>query len=88
VPLRYKVYYSEQALTYSLGLSRKDQVLLAHHVSRLAEKPEALGDYRQEDDAGRPIEVRVYGRHAVLYWLDHAVAKLMVVEIRPADRRS
>jgi len=63
-------------------------VLLAQHISRLAEKPDAQGDYRQEDDAGRSIEVRVYGKYAVLYWLDHAVAKVMVVEIRPADRRA
>ena len=88
MPLRYKVYYSEQALEFSLGLARKDQVLLTHFIGRLAEKPGAEGDYRHPDDEGRLIEVRVHGRHAVLYWVDHAVAKLMIVEIRLADRRS
>lgn len=87
MPLRYKVYYSEHALAFSLGLSRKDQVLLTHFISRLAEKPSVEGDYREPDDEGRLIEVRVSGRHAILFWVDHAVAKLMVVEIRLADRR-
>jgi hypothetical protein len=87
VPLRYKVYYSEQALAFSLTLSRKDQVLLTHFIGRLAERPSNEGDYREPDDEGRLIEVRVHGRHAVLYWMDHAVAKLMVTEIRLADRR-
>ena len=87
MPLRYKVYYSEQALDFSLSLSRKDQVVLTSFIGRLAETPAKEGDYREADDEGRLIEVRVRGRHAILYWVDHAVAKLMVVEIRPADRR-
>lgn len=85
--LRYKVYYSEQALAFSLALPRKDQVMLTHFIGRLAEKPGIGGDYRESDDEGRLIEVRVYGRHAVLFWVDHAVSKLMLVEIRLADRR-
>ena len=55
MPLRYKVYYSEQALEFSLGLARKDQVLLTHFIGRLAEKPGAEGDYRQPDDEGRLV---------------------------------
>lgn len=87
MPLRYKVYYSEQALTFSLALPRKDQVLLTHFIARLGEKPNREGDYREADDEGRLIEVSVHGRHAILYWIDHAVAKLMIAEIRLADRR-
>lgn len=85
--MRYKVYYSEQALTFSLALPRKEQVTLTYFIGRLAEKPGHEGDYHEPDNEGRLIEVSVHGRHAVLYWLDHAVAKLMVVEIRLADRR-
>lgn len=86
--LRYKVYYSEQALAFSLALPRKEQVLLTHFIGRLSEKPSQQGDYRERDDDGRWIEATVHGRHAVLFWTDHAVAKLMIVEIRLADRRS
>ena len=85
--LRYKVFYSEQALAFSLARSRKEQVLLTHFISRMAEKPGLQGDYREADDEGRLIEVCVIGRHAILFWIDHAVSKLMVVEIRLADRR-
>lgn len=85
--LRYKVFYSEQALAFSLALPRKEQVLLTHFIGRLAEKPGVQGDYRESDDDGRAIEVCVHSRQAILFWVDHAVSKLMVVEIRPADRR-
>jgi hypothetical protein len=87
VSLRYKVFYSEQALAFSLALPRKVQVMLTHFIGRLAEKPGIEGDYREPDDEGRLIEVRVHGRHAILFWMDHAVSKLMVVEIRLAERR-
>ena len=85
--LRYKVFFSEQALTFSLKLPRQHQVLLTHFISRLAEKPGMQGDYREPDNEGRLIEVCVHGRYAILFWADHAVAKQMVVEIRLADRR-
>ncbi len=85
--LRYQIFYSEQALAFSVALTRKEQVWLTRFISRLAEKPGVQGDYREPDDEGRFVEVCVHGRHAILFWMDHAVSKLMVVEIRLADRR-
>lgn len=86
--LHYKIFLSEQAALLFASLGRREQVLLHRFIRRLGDSPQSPGDYRESDDEGRMVEVSVHERHAVLFWADHAVSKLMVVELREADRRS
>jgi hypothetical protein len=50
-----------------------------------ATQPHACGDFTEKDTALRPQQVKVIGSHAITYWTDNAVRKVMVVDIGNAD---
>jgi hypothetical protein len=52
----------------------------------LREDPFRKGDYSERDEIGREIEVVVVGRFAVLFWADHPVKEIKIVELRLSDR--
>jgi hypothetical protein len=55
-------------------------------VSSLAEDPHSRADYTEPDPSGRTLEVKIIGRHAITYWLDHAVKEVKIVYLQPSGR--
>lgn len=55
-------------------------------IDSLAKDPFQVGDYTEQDESDRNIEIQVIGQHAVIFWSDHAVKEVKVVDIRRADR--
>lgn len=51
-------------------------------LRRFLQSPNADGDWRTRDAGGRDIEVKVFGRWQITYWLDSPVWELRVVEVR------
>ena len=62
-----------------------EQVAIMKFIRGLANQPTAIGDFTEKDSSLRPQQVKVIGNHAVTYWTDNAVRKVMVVDIRDAD---
>ena len=55
-------------------------------LSSLGRNPFAVGDFSEEGNAGRTVQVKVVGRFAITFWADHAVSEVKVTHIKPADR--
>ncbi len=62
-----------------------DQAAIMKFIRALATQPHACGDFTEKDTALRPQQVKVIGSHAITYWTDNAVRKVMVVDIGNAD---
>ena len=62
----------------------KPQAILAF-ISQLKSNPETAGDYRQPDPQGRMIEVKILGRHAVLFFNDPFAGLIKVLDIRNVE---
>jgi hypothetical protein len=43
-------------------------------IRSLANNPNALGDFSEQDGTGRIVQVKIIGRLAVTYWADHPSA--------------
>ncbi len=66
-------------------LSPEDQSGILRFLDVLSVGHDLEPDYVETDDAGREIRGRIAGRHAVLYWADHAVRSVRIIDLLPAD---
>lgn len=66
--------------------SRHDRGLVLSFLEGLARNPHAKGDYEEQDEVGRTVQIKVLGHYALTYWADHAVREVKVIKIELADR--
>ena len=80
----YAIYISEAALASapSSGLQREK---LMRFIRSLAENVRREGDFSEKDQTGRTVQVKIIGRYAVTFWVDHAVSEVKVTHIKLAD---
>ncbi len=81
----YAVFINEQALA-SAPKSGPQIRRVMDFVRSLANNPNAVGDFPEQDSAGRTVQVKIIGRFAVTYWVDHPVSEIKVTHIKPADK--
>lgn len=81
----YAIYINEAALASALhsGIQREK---IMGFIRSLAQNHSTLGDFSEQDEAGRTVQVKIIGRYAVTYWVDHAVSEIKVTHIKPADQ--
>ena len=80
----YRVFIAREVVESLRKLPLRQRQELTKFVESLEESPFQRGDYTERDDVGRPIEVRIMGRHAVCYWADHALKEVKVIDLKPA----
>ena len=52
---------------------------------RIQDFPSRYADYNEQDAIGRRVEISIYGRLAVHYWIDHADRHVKILALNPAD---
>ena len=66
--------------------SLSESKILVSFLERLQANPtETLGDYSQPDPRGRNIEVKILGRHAILFFKDPFADLVKVLDIRNVE---
>ena len=58
---------------------------LLAHFQRIRDFPSRYADYYEHDAIGRRVEISVYGRFAIHYWIDFADRHVKVLALKPAD---
>ena len=81
----YKVLISIGVLQLARPARREREQLLTF-LESLAEFPNTLGDYQEQDEVDRPVQIKIVGDYALTYWADHAVKEVKVTRIEKADR--
>lgn len=56
-------------------------------ILSLRDRPNTQGDYAEKDESLRERQVKIIGDYAIAYLLDDPAKAVMIIEIRPADRR-
>lgn len=59
--------------------------VIVDFISRLQSDPTVTGDHRQPDPRGRMIDVKILGRHAVLFFSDPFAGMIKILEIRNTE---
>ena len=58
----------------------RDQILRL--LKKLRSNPFLEGDYVERDNIGRLMQVVIVGQNAVVFWADHAVKEVKVIDLR------
>ena len=61
---------------------RKEEIL--RYFYDLGQNPFMLGDF-QLSVADRELQVKVFGKYSVYFWVDHAVREVKIVELLKSD---
>jgi mRNA-degrading endonuclease RelE of RelBE toxin-antitoxin system len=77
----YRPFYSDLAAESILNLPRRRQRKLVDLCNQLASNPFVKSDYSVKDADGRDIEHILVGGFVIAYWVDHAVCKVMIIEV-------
>ncbi len=79
----YAVFVHEDVL--ALLMRGPDRgALILKFIQQIAADPYLVGDFKDSDDIGRPLEVKLVGSYAITYWADHAVKEIKIVNLEPA----
>ena len=82
----YKVFLRLEAMEALRGIRAAQKSKISRFIDSLADDPSQTGDYGEQDDTQRQIEIKVIGQFAITYWADHAVNEVKVTDVRRADR--
>lgn len=55
------------------------------YIEQLQKNPETVGDYREPDPRGRIIEVKILGRHALLFFRDPFAGIVKILDLRNVE---
>jgi hypothetical protein len=70
--------------TTGFPLTTCDRIL--SFLEKLANRPELSGDYQEQDDVGRSVQIKIIADYALTYFADHAVKEVKVTKIEKADK--
>ena len=82
--ISYSVYVQSSVAESLMSLKAKDRDSLLRFIRRLQTNPFSEGDYVERDEIGRLLQVCVIGRHAIIFWTDHAVKEVKIIDLKPA----
>ena len=82
--IAYSVFLASGVVELLPGLKLRERTQLMRLFNRFRSDPFVEGDYTERDDIGRLMQVLVVGRHAIVFWVDHAVKEVKVLDLRPA----
>ena len=81
----YAVFIHEQALASAPKTGEAARSIMTF-IRALAENPNAGGDFSEPDESDRTVQVKILGRYAITFWVDHPVCEVKVTHIKPADK--
>jgi len=80
----YRVFIEARVLAALRELKRSEQQRILRLFEHLGRNPFQQGDYAEHDEVGRPVQVLVLNRHAVVFWADHPVKEVKILDLKPA----
>lgn len=78
-----QIYLHSHVAEHLQKLGDKKEIL--QYIDRLVSNPETVGDYRQPDPRGRMIEVKIIGRHALLFFKDPFAGMAKIIDLRNVE---
>ena len=81
----YDLYVRHEVYLAIGSIKNKPRGEIIRFLESLSSDPFQKGDYQDRTPEGREIQVKVIGSYALLYWVDHPVREVKVVDLVQAD---
>lgn len=82
---RFTVWLDTDTIALLESLRKPDRKALLVFVRSLMGAPFQKGDFVENGERGREVQVKVLGDYSVSWWIDFPVKEIKVEEIRKAD---
>ena len=79
----YWTVFNRQALEFVADADEETYAEIEQWVNIIERAPFTPGDYTEQDEDHRELQVMVLTRVAVAYWPDHAMREVRVARIEP-----
>jgi hypothetical protein len=80
----YRVFLAKEIVAQLRNCRRGERESITRFFDQIADDPYRAGEFAEQDDAGRDIQVTLIGRFALYYWSDHAVKEVKVIGMKIA----
>jgi hypothetical protein len=80
--MSYSVFVESHIAELFPQLKVKERNQILRLLNKLRTHPFLEGDYVERDDIGRLMQVVIVGRNAIVFWADHAVKEVKVIDLR------
>ena len=77
----YRTVFNRPAMEFVAEADDDTYVEIEQWVNRIERTPSAPGDYTEQDEDHRELQVVVLTRVAIAYWPDHATQEVRVARI-------
>lgn len=77
----YRTVFNRQALKFVAVADEESFAEIERWVNKVEREPSLPGDYTEQDEDHRELQVIVLSRVAIAYWPDHAVREVRVARI-------
>lgn len=85
MPSGYELYVRHEVHLRIGALKSRARAEIMRFLESLASNPFQKGDYQDRTPERREVQVKVIGPHALVYWADHPVREVKVVDLIQAD---
>ena len=79
-----RVFLAKEIVAQLRDCRSRERESITRFFDQIADDPFGAGDFVEQDDAGRDIQVTLIGRFALYFWSDHAVKEVKVVGMKIA----
>lgn len=86
MPSGYELYVRHEVHLRIGVLKGRARAEILRFLESLSADPFQKGDYQDRTPEGRDVQVKVIGTHALVYWADHPVREVKVVDLLQADQ--
>ena len=85
MPTEYPLYVRHEVYQRLANIRGRQRKEIMSFLATLERDPIQRGDYETTSPEGRTVQARILGSFALLFWADHAVAEIKVIDLVPAD---
>lgn len=80
--IAYSVFVESHIAELFPQMKPKERNQILRVLRRLRTNPFFEGDYVERDNIGRLLQVVIVGQSAVVFWADHAVKEVKIIDLR------
>ena len=83
--MEYRLLIDFEVVEIIQRLPRRLRDDLMMYFQRIRDYPSRYVDYHEQDAIGRRVEISIYGRFAIHFWIDFADRHVKIIALRPGD---
>ena len=83
--MEYRLLIDLEVVEMIQRLPKRSRDDLLSHLQRIRSFPSSFSDCHEDDAVGRRVEISIYGRLAIHFWIDFADRHVKVLALKPAE---